>query len=260
MFLIKLGGSIITDKAKQYTFKPEIMNNLSKEIQQSKQQILLVHGAGSFGHILAKQYNLQQGFKENSQRYGFAQTHAKVQHLNSLVLDSLHNHHIPAISLPPHAILTLDNHLINHLNYELFNTYLSQGFTPVTFGDVALDKTLGFSICSGDLLMLLLAQHFKPEKVIFVLDEDGIYTDNPKQNPQATLIEHTHYKDLAHLSTNADSHADVTKGMQGKIETIASIAKLGIDTIVINGNIHNRLFDTLTGKKTLSTYIYGDKK
>jgi isopentenyl phosphate kinase len=259
MFLIKLGGSIITDKAKQYTFRQEIMNNLSKEIQQSKQQIILVHGAGSFGHILAKQYNLQQGFKKNNQLNGFAQTHAKVQHLNSLVLETLQQQQIPAISLPPHAILTLDNHLINHINYELFTKYLQQGFTPVTFGDVALDNTLGFSICSGDLLMLLLAQHFKPEKVIFVLDEDGIYTDNPKQNPKATLIKQASLKDLKHLSTNADSHADVTKGMQGKIETINSIAKLGIDTILLNGNIHNRLFDTLNGKKTLSTHIYGDK-
>ncbi|MFO7677226.1 MAG: isopentenyl phosphate kinase [Thermoplasmatota archaeon] len=260
MFLVKLGGSIITDKAKKYTFKTDIMDNLSKQIQQSKKQIILVHGAGSFGHILAKQYNLQQGFKENKQLIGFSETHAKVQQLNSLVLDSLHHHNIAAVSLPPHAFLTLDNHQPHQINYTFFTDYLQKGFTPVTFGDVVLDKTLCFSICSGDLLMLLLAKQFKPEKVIFVLDEDGIYTENPKQNPQATLIKQATLKQLEYLSTNADAHADVTKGMQGKIETIKHIATLGIDTLVVNGNINNRLGDILNEKKTISTHVYGERQ
>ena len=63
------------------------------------------------------------------------------------------------------------------------------GFTPVTFGDVVSDKKLGFSICSGDLLMLLLAENLKPEKTIFIIDEDGLYTSNPKEDKNAELIE-----------------------------------------------------------------------
>ena len=260
MFLIKLGGSIITDKGKQYAFKETIMDRLSGEIKKSDQEVLLVHGAGSFGHILAKQHALHQGYTTDTQLQGFSDTHAMVQHLNSLVLTSLHKQNIPAVSLPPHAILHLDNHQPLTMDYTIFNEYLHQGFTPVTFGDVVLDKTLGFSICSGDLLMLLLADYFKPEKVLFVLDEDGIFTSNPKTNKNAELVEKATISDLETLTTSADDHADVTKGMQGKIETIKNISRLGIDTILLNGNVDNRLYDTLVGKQTIHTLVYGEKR
>jgi isopentenyl phosphate kinase len=142
----------------------------------------------------------------------------------------------------------------------LFQHYLDKGFTPVTFGDVVLDKTLGFSICSGDLLIKKIAEHFKPEKAIFVLDEDGLYTSNPKIDPHATFIPQATTHDLNSLTTTADTHADVTQGMQGKIETIKHIAALDIPTYLINGKIQNRLLNTLTGKKTTHTIIIGEKK
>lgn len=260
MFLIKLGGSIITDKAKKYAFKEEIMDRLSSEIKKADKEIILVHGAGSFGHILAKQHSLNQGYKDDTQLQGFSDTHAMVQQLNSLVLTSLHNQDIAAVSIPPHAILQLDGYKPSKMDYNVFKEYLNKGFTPVTFGDVVLDKTLGFSICSGDILMQLLAEYFNPEKVLFVLDEDGIYTSNPKTDKNAEFIEKATIRELENLTTSADDHADVTKGMQGKIETIKNISRLGIDTILLNGNINNRLYDTLVGRKTKNTLVHGEKR
>jgi len=259
MFLIKLGGSVITDKAKKYTFKKQIMDRLSLEIKKSNKEIILVHGAGSFGHILAKQHSLNQGLKNKSQIQGFSDTHVMVQQLNSHVLKSLHEKDIAAVSLPPHAILTLDDHKPLKMNYEIFNEYLTNGFTPVTFGDVVLDNALSFSICSGDLLIQLLAEYFKPEKVIFVLDEDGIYTSNPKIDKNAKFIDKATTDELENLTTSANDHADVTKGMKGKIETIKNISQLGISTILLNGNINNRLYDTLIGRKSKNTVVYGEK-
>ena len=75
------------------------------------------------------------------------------------------------------------------MNYSVFEEYLEKQFTPVTFGDVVLDKKLSFSICSGDLLSVALAKHFKPEKVIYIIDEDGLYTSNPKIDKKAKLID-----------------------------------------------------------------------
>jgi len=260
MFLIKLGGSVITDKGKKYAFKKDVMDRLSSEIKKADKEVILIHGAGSFGHILAKQHSLNQGYKNHTQLQGFSDTHAMVQQLNSLVLTSLHYHDIAAVSIPPHAILQLDDHKPSKIDYNIFKKYLSEGFTPVTFGDVVLDKTLSFSICSGDLLMQMLAEYFKPEKVLFVLDEDGIYTSNPKTDKNAEFIEKATILELQDLTTSANDHADVTKGMQGKIETIKSISRLGIDTVLLNGNINNRLYDTLIGKKTKSTLVYGEKR
>ena len=260
MFIIKLGGSIITDKSKKYSYKKEIMSRLSAEIKKANKEAVLVHGAGSFGHILAEKYDLNSGYKNDKQLQGFSLTHAMVQKLNTMVLDSLHEKDIAAVSIPPHAILKLDDHKPLKMDYNIFKDCLDTGFIPVTFGDVSLDNTLAFSICSGDLLVYLLAEHFKPEKVIFVIDEDGIYTSNPKINKNAQLIDSTTVDELEKLTTSADSHADVTGGMGGKIDTIRNISNLGINTVLLNGNKPDRLYKVLVGETTTCTTVYGGKK
>ena len=260
MFVVKLGGSVITDKSKKHFFKKETMDRLSSEIKKAKKELILVHGAGSFGHILAKQYDLNKGHVNDNQIKGFSLTHAMVQKLSSLVLNSLHDNGIAAVAIPPHAILKLNDHKPSKIEYSVFKDYLDKGFTPVTFGDVVLDEKLGFSICSGDLLVQMLAEHFKPEKVIFALDEDGVYTSNPKIDKNAEFIEKATVDELENLTTSSNAFADVTKGMEGKIETIKSIANLGIDTILLNGNKDNRLYDILVGKETKHTLICGEKR
>jgi isopentenyl phosphate kinase len=259
MIIIKLGGSVITDKAKECTFKTEIMDKLSKNIKKANKKTIIVHGAGSFGHILAKEYDLNQGYKRLEQIKGFSLTHEKVQTLNSLVLKSLQNYDIPAVSISPHSSVKLNNHKLHKMDYKIFEEYLDKNFTPVTFGDVVLDKTLGFSICSGDLLIQALSKHFKPEKVVFIIDEDGIFTANPKIDKKAKLIEKTTIKELENLTTLADAHADVTGGMAGKIQTIKKISKNGIKTILVNGNKPDRLYKVLVGEKAKSTIVYGEK-
>jgi isopentenyl phosphate kinase len=257
MFIIKFGGSVITNKAKECCFKQDVMDNLAAELHHAKKEIILIHGAGSFGHILAKKYHLNDGFKRKNQLEGFALTLATVQRLNNLVLASLNNHDLPAVSIPPHAVFSLVNHKPSKLNTDIFQKYLDLQFMPVSFGDVALDSKLGFSIYSGDLLVELLAAAFKPEKVIFVLDEDGLYSANPKIDKSAKFLDNITVKELEKLTTHSNAHADVTKGMEGKIHTIQHIAKSGVDTVLVNGNVHNRLYDTLKGKKTKYTLVHG---
>ena len=258
MFIIKLGGSVITDKSRESSFKKDITNKLSREIKKANIQSIIIHGAGSFGHIIAKRYNLNQGFKNKDQLNGFSLTHAMVQKLNSLVLDSLHENGISAVSIPPHSILELDDHELCNMDFSIFKAYLDLGFTPVTFGDVVLDKKLGFSICSGDLLIQLLTEHFKPEKTVFVIDEDGLFTSNPKLDKNAKLIEMVDFNDLLDMSTALDSHADVTGGMSGKIGSIKKISEFGIDTVLLNGNKPERLYKLLVGKEAKSTTVVGD--
>ena len=257
MIIVKLGGSVITQKAKKATFREKVMNDLALQIANADKQVILIHGAGSFGHGFAKEYSLHEGFSTENQRYGFALTQRMVQELNTQVLHSLNNHKVPAVSIPPHAVVRLDNHRLSWFFEDIFHNYLDQGFLPVTFGDVALDASLGFSICSGDMLMLALAERFKPENVIFALDEDGLYSSNPKIDKDARFVDSILPEDLDSLITTIDSHPDVTKGMAGKIQTIKSLSLLGIDTILLNGSHPERLGDALHGNHTKKSLVHG---
>jgi len=257
MIIIKIGGSVITDKSKENSFKQKTMDKLSEVIKKSKSEILLVHGAGSYGHILAKKHSLNNGYKNKNQILGFSQTHMMVQKLNTMVLESLQKNGINAVSIPPHSTLILNDHCLDEINYDIFEKYLKTGFTPVCFGDVVLDKKLGFSICSGDLLVEIFAERFKPEKVVFVIDEDGLYTSNPKEDKHAKLLNKTTVEEFQKLTTKIDLHADVTGGMAGKINTIKNISKIGVDTFLVNGNKPDRLYQVLTGQNTLCTHVVG---
>jgi isopentenyl phosphate kinase len=209
---------------------------------------------------LPKQYDLNKGYSKKEQLRGFSLTHAQVRMLNTLVLQTLHNNDIPAVSISPHSIVKLDNHQLKHMDYSIFEENLKNNFIPVTFGDVVLDKKLGFSICSGDLLVEALATHFQPKKVIFVLDEDGLYSSNPKMNTKASFIPSVSPEELGTFSLAADAHADVTRGMEGKLKTVKTIARHGIDVVLLNGNKPQRLYNILIGKSARCTLIHGGKK
>lgn len=258
MKIIKIGGSIITNKSKKDSFRKETMDEISVKLSGYDKDFIIVHGAGSYGHILAKEYNLNNGFKNRNQLKGFSETLTAVQELNSLILRSLQRKNINAVSISPHLIIKLKNHKPLEFNYKIFNDFLENGFKPVTFGDVVLDTKLGFSICSGDLLILLLSEYYKPDCVIFLFDEDGLYTSNPKKNKNAKFIEEIDFKGIKKLSTTLDNHADVTGGMSGKIEIIKKLSKKGINTYLVNGNKPERLYKILNKEKTKYTIIKGE--
>ena len=57
MYILKIGGSVITDKSKKFILRNEILDELSKQIKKVNKKCIIVHGAGSFGHILAKKHS-----------------------------------------------------------------------------------------------------------------------------------------------------------------------------------------------------------
>ncbi|MDG6228677.1 MAG: isopentenyl phosphate kinase, partial [Candidatus Thermoplasmatota archaeon] len=179
------------------------------------------------------------------------------QQLNTYVLSSFQDQGLPVVSIPPHATVILNNHDIERFDTEIFSRYRTNGFIPMTFGDVVLDTVLGCSICSGDVLIRVLAETFQPESVIFLMDEDGLYTANPKKDKNATFIKDITIDELHTLTTKVDDHADVTKGMQGKLEMITKIVQQGSNVFLLNGNKPDRLYDVLQGKQTICTTIHG---
>jgi len=94
--------------------------------------------------------------------------------------------------------------------------------------------------------------------VIFVIDEDGVYTKNPKQHSDATLLKNITANEIDRLQTSLDTHADVTKGMAGKLQTIKKITTLHIDTVLVNGLVPNRVYRSLTDEPNIQTIVKGE--
>lgn len=257
MMLVKLGGSVITDKTRYLTFRVDVLTRLVKEIVSAGQDVVLIHGAGSFGHVLASKHRIQDGYTNDSQVPAAAKVMEDVRDLNLRVMRVLNEGGLPSASLPPSAVATLKSGKLDVLDVNLFRRYLEVGISPVTFGDVALDSERRFGICSGDQLMERLAREFRPERVIFVSDIDGVFTADPASDPDARLMETVDRATLDSLP-RTQRCADVTGSIFGKIETMLRIASWGGDAVVLNGHAPGRLEAALRGEAVKGTRVRGD--
>ncbi|MGB9636844.1 MAG: isopentenyl phosphate kinase [Thermoplasmata archaeon] len=223
MQIIKLGGSVITDKRRYRRFKGKTTWKILGEIagvQREKKvcDIMIVHGAGSFGHIKAKQYSLDAGKNEdvNKQAEGFAKVHYDVRSLNLKIMEMLYKLKLPAVSIPPLCVALNSNGKLKSLAMERFRDAMENGLVPVTFGDVVFDEEKCFSICSGDDLALKLAEIFDAERVIFLCDIPGIYEKFPPDKTTKILSEITPEL-IADLKARVPAF-DVTGGIFGKVQ------------------------------------------
>lgn len=251
LVLVKLGGSVITDKTTLFSTNWKNLKSLSESLSNFKGKMVIVHGAGSFGHPLAKYYGLNTTYNQINPS-GITLTRLAVQTLHSDVVFYLEEAGIHAYSLPPYTFVGPTASFINKT--EIFKMINSSGLTPVTFGDVLLHDKGGFVI-SGDKLMFLLAKKLRPERVVFILDVDGVYDTSPNNgNLLKTLPLNFQIK------KRKTKRIDVTGSIMGKIKESQKIANLGIDVFFINGNKPERVLKALKGKDVEGTLIRGRDK
>jgi len=254
MILIKLGGSVVTDKSIPMTAREDVMERLAKEISTSNENKIIIHGGGSFGHIKAKQYQLHKGFTDESQREGVCQVQEDMRALNRLVESALRKARIPVASIPAGAIATFDNGALASFPSDVFQHYLDIGITPISFGDVVVDRSRGVSICSGDDIMLKLAADLRAERCIFVTAVDGIFQDFPPKDGQGPIPEIRRNDKVAFTVKDAD----VTGSMQRKLELMFKMAGNGCRVQIVNGLVPGRLQDALANKAVIGTTVKGD--
>src|SRR2546422_8084974 len=109
MLLVKLGGSVLTEKARLRTPRRAATLRLARELAGVRQPLLVVHGAGSYGHILASRHRLNEGGTTAAKRAVAARVQADVRELDCLVVEALNAAGFAAIPIPPSAVLALDN-------------------------------------------------------------------------------------------------------------------------------------------------------
>jgi len=255
MILVKLGGSVITDKSRLRTFRRSSCERLARELRSARSGLSIVHGAGSYGHIEAKKHSLHKGFQSDSQLEHVAGVQRDVRELNLKVLEALIDNGIRAVSVPPAAAATFRNGQVRTFEPGLFKQVLDLGLSPVSFGDVVPDEAMGFSICSGDLMMEALARSFRPSLVVFCADIDGVFDSDPKRNKRARLIPELDMRALASVTRTEATRVDVTGSIYGKLERMLAIAGHCEKCMIVNGNVSGRLESALKGRKVISTVV-----
>jgi isopentenyl phosphate kinase len=258
--IVKLGGSVVTYK--DTLFKPNIsvIDRLVKEILKANiEALIVVHGAGSYGHPVAMEYKINDGYKNPDQLIGFSKTRQAMMALNKIIIDAFIEQKLPAVSVQPSAFIVTEKGRIEGFDTTIIRKLLNLKMIPILYGDAVVDKTAGFSIISGDQIINELTVTLRAEKIIFGIDIDGLFTDDPKRNPDAKFVEKITFEELQALldKIGIAGTIDVTGGMYGKISELIRILEKWDKAVIkiINAKQKNRLFNALIDETIICTEI-----
>jgi isopentenyl phosphate kinase len=101
--VLKIGGSVITHEEKSFAANLSVIRRLAKEISEANvSMLILINGGGSFGHPLAKQYSIKEGYRgEGAQLLGFSKAQETMMTLNKFAVAALIQRNIPVVTISP---------------------------------------------------------------------------------------------------------------------------------------------------------------
>jgi isopentenyl phosphate kinase len=258
--VVKLGGGLITDKASLTTLRAPLLSRLTKEISAAVDagiHVLVVHGAGSFGHLRAKAWALAEGRSDVEGNDGCADQDEAVEMvradmlaLSNHVVSALLDHGVTASTHPPHRWASGDGpYFSGDIGPLQPNTTV-----PVTWGDVVpVPGPASFGILSGDDLVHRCAVELPNiTRVVFAMGgADGVLRRPPHEATEEDLI--TEWRDGTAFEGHHATEMDVTGGIGLKVERARSIAQHGIETVFVNGEVEGRLQAALMSQPVRGT-------
>jgi isopentenyl phosphate kinase len=251
MKILKLGGSVLTDKEGYRAPKADAILKLAKCVagiwRKGVRDLVLVHGAGSFGHALVVKHGIGEGVRNTGQKLGFADTHAACSELSLLLVETLILEGVPAISIPPAIIMALKGRRISGFNAKVVNDYLESGYLPVLYGDMAPDSETGGSPCSGDQIVSYLGKG--ADFVVLATDVDGVLDGKGAVIPEITS---KNFKDMSKHLKDPKAGKDVTGAMAGKIKELLS---MDTTSYIVNAAFPERIESLFQGKTAICTKV-----
>ena len=244
LVFVKLGGSVITDKTRAETARPDVIAKLARQIasalaERAGLRLVLGHGSGSFGHMVARRYGTREGVHGADAWRGFAEVSRVAARLNRIVMDLLENAGVPAWSLQPSASALCEGGVLKSLELAPVIQALEHRLVPVLYGDVALDGCQGGTIVSTEQIFAYLALRLVPDRVILVGTVDGVFDADPLTEPVARRIPEISAENWASVrALLGGSHGtDVTGGMLAKAEEMVGLARQlpGLEIQLISG-------------------------
>lgn len=224
--VLKLGGSVITDKGEPETIdRPALASAAAAVGRAEPGRLVVVHGGGSFGHHHADAHGVSStaGTREAA---AVTAIHDAMGRLNAAVVAALQEEGLSAVpvrplsaAVKPDAGSTTGSEGGRSVGLATrpVRALLAEEFVPVLHGDVVATPGEGCTVASGDALVAALAARLAADRVGLcttvsgVLDADG-----------AVIEEIDSRAAVADVLGDAAA-TDVTGGMAAKVETLLGI-------------------------------------
>ena len=265
--LVKLGGSLLTDKTKPRGLREATLRRVAEElagaIEEGPQvggpplQVVLGHGSGSFGHTVAKEYGLASGVETERDLEGASATQDAAAQLHRHVIDALRSAGLRPFSIAPASCFVAASGRPIPLDLEALDRALELGLLPVVFGDVVMDRERGASILSTEEVFRGLVEKSSRRlaigRSIWLGVTDGIYDAD---GSTVRTLDRGSVEALGRALGGAEG-IDVTGGMRHRAKAALDLADLGVTSMIANGRRPGLLRDFLVGYQVTGTLVEG---
>lgn len=252
LVLLKIGGSVITDKKIPYKAKRKTIERLAKEIKEARKKrkfsLIIGHGSGSFGHTSAKIYKTFEGCKTKKDFFGLCVVQNDAAKLNRILVDIFLKEGLRVFSVQPSAILIMKRDKLFNLYPKVIEKLLEKEIIPVVYGDAVLDLEKGCTIVSTERVLSFLAKKLGAKRIIFGTKEEGVYIKEGRSKKIISEINRNNWQEIKKHIFSSEG-IDVTGGMFHKVEEAVQLSKLGFEVEIISESAPGSLKKSLLGKK-----------
>lgn len=256
MFIVKIGGSLITDKNCYCTPNPKEIRKYAKIIHENwralKGKLIIVLGGGSYGNGVPRKYNMSNA-KMNWSKQDLLMMTVKMFEWLTFVAEIFREEGVPCYPFQASSYCLTNNGDLHECYVEPIKHCLNMDILPITSGDFTYDINQKFVIYSSDNIPEMFVRNFDVEKVIMLTDVDGIYESFDTKQIYKTVDKHN-YKKVLNVAGHSKKQ-DVTGGMKNKLRALIKIAELGTPCIICNGHDPNMLMKAVNGEEIHSTTI-----
>ena len=259
--LLKLGGSLITDKARPRVARHATIRRLARELAAAAKnprapRIVVGHGSGSFGHAAAAHGGLVPGADATRRLDAIARTQRAAADLHRIVVAALADAGARAFSFAPSSFLYAANGRVTASFVTPIFDALGRGLLPVVYGDVVLDARRGALIVSTEELFQILVKEAARRKnpvsrVVWLGETDGV---RDRDGRTIARLSSAGAKRTAHGVTGA-SGVDVTGGMSLRLRTAGALAKVGVASAIVDGRKAGAIASAIAGRATGGTRV-----
>ncbi len=230
--VIKIGSNTLAlpDGTQNTEFMASFARQCAELIKEGKQIILVSSGAQVAGVSTTKEWARKKDVHYRQALCSIGQVELMHQWRKAFQKEGLHIGQL---------LLTKDDFKNEHRSLNIRNTLFTlvdEGVVPIINENdsVSFDE---IKIGDNDNLSALTAILWSADLLILFSDIDGVYSDNPKTNLDAKLIEEvTSVPELRKEIKIGDTNAFGTGGMETKLQAAEKVTAYGIHMLLANGS------------------------
>lgn len=267
LILMKLGGSVITEKNSPFTERGDVIKRLAKEISEARKEsdfkLIVGHGGGSYPHVPAAKFHTQEGIINDDSYEGIARVQDAASRLNRIIVRELIDAGENAVSIQLSACSVAEKGRLKEMYLKPLSLMLDYDMLPVPHGDVACDISKGCCILSTEEVLNYLTRHksnlvkgYDVDRVIVCGRVDGVFNGDP-EDPESEVIKEITPESLNEIEDYLaeSSGIDVTGGMIHKVKRMMELTEQGVQTEIVNALRPGYVKRALLGEENLGTVI-----